>query len=145
MTRNKKQKALPADNPIRRSEHDLLGRADSAKAFARQVLKLDTTEGSTIGVFGHWGSGKTSFINLAREGFENEKIPVIDFNPWFFSGAGGTDRLLTMGLDTGCFARPELINTRGRIGRKVDEPTPRPGASLNEAARARLKQIRLTC
>ena len=34
-----------------------------------------------------WGSGKTSFIHLARKVFEHEEVPVLDFNPWLFSGA----------------------------------------------------------
>ena len=52
----------------------------------RQVLDLDASAGTAVGVFGPWGSGKTSFINLARETFESEGVPVLDFNPWFFSG-----------------------------------------------------------
>ena len=39
-----------------------------------------------VGVFGPWGSGKTSFLNLARKEFEQKDIPVLDFNPWLFSG-----------------------------------------------------------
>ena len=38
-----------------------------------------------VGVFGPWGSGKTSFLNLAKAEW-NEDVPVIDFNPWLFSG-----------------------------------------------------------
>ena len=55
--------------------------------FARQVLELDASRGATVGVFGPWGSGKTSFVNLARKTFEREGVPVLDFNPWLFSGA----------------------------------------------------------
>jgi hypothetical protein len=40
-----------------------------------------------VGVLGPWGSGKTSFINLARSAFESSAVPVLDFNPWMFSGA----------------------------------------------------------
>ena len=76
-----------ADNPVRRVEDDLLGRTDFAKFFARQILTLDTTEGAVVGVLGAWGAGKTSFVNLARAELEKENIPVLDFNPWMFSGA----------------------------------------------------------
>jgi predicted KAP-like P-loop ATPase len=38
-------------------------------------------------VLGAWGSGKTSFINLARGELEASAITVLDFNPWMFSGA----------------------------------------------------------
>ena len=79
--------SLPGDNPIQHSKDDALGRAAMASAFARQVLTLDATEGVVVGVLGAWGSGKTSFINMARDDFVAADLGVIDFNPWMFSGA----------------------------------------------------------
>ena len=78
---------LPGDNPIGDRGDDVLERAGVADAFARQVLALDASHGTTVGVFGPWGSGKTSFVNLARQTFESEGVPVLDFNPWLFSDA----------------------------------------------------------
>ncbi len=75
-----------ADNPIKHPEEDALGRVTAAVHFARQILELDATEGTVVGVLGPWGSGKTSFINLARPEFERAGVPVLDFNPWMFSG-----------------------------------------------------------
>ena len=86
MKENNKPSPVLNDNPIRDSRDDCLGRTDSAKSFAQQVLLLDASEGVAIGVFGPWGSGKTSFINLARKEFKHKEIPVLDFNPWMFSG-----------------------------------------------------------
>ena len=77
---------IPGDNPIRDANADVLGRTATAKSFAGHILELDASEGAAVGVFGPWGSGKTSFINLARTEFEQAKIPVLDFNPWMFSG-----------------------------------------------------------
>ena len=84
-------KPLPGDNPILRPEDDLLKRAGVAEAFARHVLAFDSGEGAAVGIFGSWGSGKTSFVNLARSVFHSEDVPVVDFNPWLFSG---TDELV---------------------------------------------------
>ena len=78
---------IPGDNPIRDANADVLGRTATAKSFAGHILELDASEGAAVGVFGPWGSGKTSFINLARTEFEQAEIPVLDFNPWMFSGA----------------------------------------------------------
>ncbi len=78
--------SVPADNPIRDEGDDALGRATAAQSFARQVLALDASEGVVVGVLGPWGSGKTSFINLARKTLSAEAT-VLDFNPWMFSGA----------------------------------------------------------
>ena len=78
---------LAADAPIRAAEEDVLGRAELASAFSEQLLSLDFTEGLVVGVLGPWGSGKTSFINLARRNLESSGIAILDFNPWMFSGA----------------------------------------------------------
>ena len=75
------------DNPIKIPKDDVLGRNANAQKFAQQVLELDTSEGAVVGVLGPWGSGKTSFINLARKEFEKTEVPILDFNPWMFSGA----------------------------------------------------------
>ena len=76
----------PGDNPIKKPEDDVLGRAAVAQDFAEQILLLDVTEGAVVGVLGAWGSGKTSFVNLARTHWKKNNIPVLDFNPWMFSG-----------------------------------------------------------
>jgi len=76
-----------ADNPIRVAEDDLLGRNDLATVFAREVLSLDVQEGACVGILGPWGSGKTSFINLARTPLAEAGATIIDINPWMFSGA----------------------------------------------------------
>ncbi len=79
-------KVIPNDNPIRRFEDDALGRSHSARLFARQVVSVDASDGAVVGVLGSWGSGKTSFINLARIELDAAGIPALDFNPWMFSG-----------------------------------------------------------
>lgn len=58
-------KRVPADNPIQKPEQDLLGRDASAKSFASSILRMDASEGIVVGVLGDWGTGKTSFVNLA--------------------------------------------------------------------------------
>ncbi|MDE0404139.1 MAG: P-loop NTPase fold protein [Nitrospira sp.] len=86
MSPDKKPVSIPGDNPIQEPKCDVLGRLDTAKSFSRQVLELDVSEGVAVGVFGPWGSGKTSFINLAKTEFKQAGIPILDFNPWMFSG-----------------------------------------------------------
>ena len=84
---NQNRERLRADNPIKSIGDDTLGRAPLAQAFAREILELDCSEGVVVGVLGAWGSGKTSFINLARGELEVSASAVVDFNPWMFSGA----------------------------------------------------------
>ncbi|MCY4421107.1 MAG: P-loop NTPase fold protein [Gammaproteobacteria bacterium] len=87
MTKENTPISLPPDNPISSSKDDVLGWESTATTFAHRTLMLDATRGLVVGVFGPWGSGKTSFINLARPEFKQEGITVLDFNPWLFSGA----------------------------------------------------------
>ncbi len=94
--KQREKKKIHGDNPIGHIGQDLLQRANFAEKFARRVSRLDASEGSVVGVFGPWGSGKTSFMNLARKGFEDEEVPVLDFNPWLFSGVEQlVDRFVT--------------------------------------------------
>lgn len=80
-----------SDNPIESSDEDVLHRADGASDFAAHVMTLDASRGLVVGVLGAWGSGKTSFINLARPEFTERATAVIDFNPWMFSGSALID------------------------------------------------------
>ena len=87
MNDNNTRIIIPGDNPINSKFEDKLGRAIPAKSFAKHVLKLDVSNGAVVGVFAPWGSGKSSFIKLACEEFEDAGIPIFEFNPWMFSGA----------------------------------------------------------
>ncbi|MDE0101268.1 MAG: P-loop NTPase fold protein [Bryobacterales bacterium] len=78
---------ISIDHPIHDARDDALGRTEPANSFVRYALALDATEGAVVGVFGPWGSGKTSFINLARQEFKRRGFRVLDFNPWLFSGS----------------------------------------------------------
>ena len=76
---------MPNDSPIESPCDDVLGRAQVAESFARHLLSVDATDGAVVGVFGPWGFGKTSFLNLAKHHLR-EPAYVVDFNPWLFSG-----------------------------------------------------------
>jgi predicted KAP-like P-loop ATPase len=98
------------DNPIRQPADDRLGRVDTARSFARQILGLDTSEGVVVGVLGPWGSGKTSFVNLARPEFERAAYPLLEFNPWMFSGAEQLVESFFIELAAQLKIRPDLAN-----------------------------------
>ncbi|GAA4345536.1 KAP family P-loop NTPase fold protein [Microbacterium rhizosphaerae] len=81
-------KTPPVDNPISGSAEDVLGRAIVAHDFARSIRELDPSDGIVVGVLGAWGHGKSSFVNLMKEEFsEDPEYPIIEFNPWLFSGS----------------------------------------------------------
>ncbi len=71
------------DQPIADRPYDLLNRAVFADRIAELVDGLPSRTGLVIGVFGPWGSGKTTVLNLLRDKLrENDSILVRDFNPW---------------------------------------------------------------
>lgn len=109
--------ASAADNPIRTSEHDRIGRARAAEHFAANVLRLDASEGLVVGVLGPWGSGKTSFVNLARPVFESNAAPVLDFNPWMFSGA----EQLVQSFFSEVSAQLKLKPGLAEVGKRLEE------------------------
>jgi len=81
------------DQPIESSEDDRLGRASFSKALGEAILSYKEKDSIVIGLFGAWGSGKTSIINMAIEHIESnpklksdyEKPIVVRFNPWNYS------------------------------------------------------------
>ncbi len=83
-----------ADRPITKSVQDRLGRATFGKYLARCVLDHQIPESLVIGLYGSWGTGKTSIINLMLEELQlassnlddNEKPIVLNFSPWSYSG-----------------------------------------------------------
>jgi predicted KAP-like P-loop ATPase len=103
------------DNPIRSPGDDTLGRAKVAQSFAQQLLEIDASEGVVVGVLGPWGSGKTSFVNLARRGLEEANVPVLEFNPWMFSGAQQLVESFFVELSAQLKVRPGLDALAGPI------------------------------
>ncbi|MFC4904179.1 KAP family P-loop NTPase fold protein [Kocuria oceani] len=97
-----------ADEPIENTSEDLLSRADGAVKFAKRVLDFDLSRGLVVGVLGPWGSGKTSFLNMARPEMERNGATVLDYNPWMFSGADQLVESFFAELSAQLKVKPEL-------------------------------------
>lgn len=79
---------LYSDLPIDKSSDDLLNRASFAKSLAEAMVKHSSSEAFTIGLYGSWGSGKTSVINMVLEelySLQDESVVILKFNPWMCS------------------------------------------------------------
>lgn len=81
------------DTPIKKQEDDLLHRSNFAKRLGKSLLETNTKDGYCVGLFGPWGSGKSSVVNMVLQEIENiskddeEKPIVMYFNPWNFSSS----------------------------------------------------------
>ncbi|MES2823559.1 MAG: P-loop NTPase fold protein [Pseudomonadota bacterium] len=81
------------DVPIKKSSDDLLGRSTFAISFAEAILNYSETESIVTGLYGKWGAGKSSVVNMciehintrSKEAQSTLKPVVIEFNPWNFS------------------------------------------------------------
>jgi predicted KAP-like P-loop ATPase len=81
------------DQPIQSNRDDKLNRSDFAESLGEAILKYKEKDSIVVGLFGTWGSGKTSIINMALEHIDlasknfnvNDKTIVTKFNPWNYS------------------------------------------------------------
>ena len=74
-----------ADKPIEKADEDLLGRFDFAKQFGKSISEYDSEDGLVIGLYGKWGSGKTSIINMAISGIpvDEDEAQKIENEKWY--------------------------------------------------------------
>lgn len=79
------------DNPIEKQEEDLLGRATISNQLGKAIYKYKEKSGLVIGLFGEWGTGKTSVVNMAEneikrlsEKDENKPL-IVRFSPWNYT------------------------------------------------------------
>lgn len=75
------------DKPINSAEEDLFHRKNFAQNLAKTITNMKQSDNAyTIGLFGKWGTGKTSLINMTEQELEEEKdIIIVRFEPWNFS------------------------------------------------------------
>ena len=80
-----------ADKPIVSKEGDLLGRSTFSNKLAKAIYEYNDDSGLVIGLFGKWGTGKTSVINMAEEELlrlsktDDNKPLIVKFSPWNYS------------------------------------------------------------
>ena len=84
---------IGSDRPIEAIEGDKLGRSKFSTAFAKSLLTYAETDCVVAAIYGDWGSGKSSAINMVIETIEHEsesqsiddKPIILNFNPWIYS------------------------------------------------------------
>lgn len=91
---------LYSDEAITTKEDDLLGRDKFARSTAHALLRMTYDGTYTVGLFGKWGAGKTSLLNMILQEIHivesgvdpSSRTIIVHFEPWNFSS---TDQLLS--------------------------------------------------
>ena len=104
------------DQPINDKKDDLLGRKTFSKYLGKAIYEHNQEAGLVIGLYGKWGTGKTSVINMAKNEIKklakkdgNESL-IIKFSPWSYSNK--SDLIYTF-----------LKNLGNELGIQADEET----------------------
>ncbi len=91
-TANREAPLLSGDRPLSDPNEDLFGHAPFANALAKSIGRECPVEGLVVGLYGAWGSGKSSTLNfleqrLREQAEDEDDAPVVlHFNPWWFRG-----------------------------------------------------------
>ncbi len=78
---------ISPDLPITKSSDDRLNRESFAESLANVLLQSSFPTSFTVGLYGSWGSGKTSLLNMVIEQVEGQSFDaiILRFNPWLCS------------------------------------------------------------
>ncbi|MBY0005732.1 hypothetical protein H7K05_10385 [Priestia aryabhattai] len=80
-----KDNLLYLDQPILQVSEDRLYRSSFVNRLSKIIKNRNNEESIVISLYGKWGEGKTSVINLMKNTFEDEqKAVIVSFNPWYF-------------------------------------------------------------
>lgn len=73
------------DHPIQNPAEDKFNRWPFAKRIADTLRDRIDPSCIVLGIYGAWGEGKTSVLNLIEEELKkSDKVAVVRFNPWYF-------------------------------------------------------------
>ena len=77
--------SFSSDEPIHSAREDSFHRSGFAKRIAETLAGRKDPTSIVIGLYGPWGDGKTSTLNLMEETLEQHNhVVCVHFNPWHF-------------------------------------------------------------
>ena len=117
---------LDADQPISDQNEDRLDFNRYAKSLANAIGSHVHDNSLAIAIYGPWGSGKTSMMNLAIRELKvnakqtNKTAPyVVHFNPWMWSGEEELSRVFFKEISAALTSQPgeDLGEVKARLKR----------------------------
>jgi predicted KAP-like P-loop ATPase len=138
-----------SDKPINQKRQDRFNRIKFSNRIADTIVKRQTEEGLVIGLYGIWGEGKSSVLNMIEEDLSQQKeILIVKFNPWRFKNE---DALIlnyftniSTALDKELSSKKEkvgkFLSKYGSIGGVFNLDLSKIGESLSDADVEQLKE-----
>lgn len=86
---------MHSDSPINAIREDRFGRASLVDQVAKAIKKKCESEHDSlcIGIYGKWGEGKTSFVNMLKSLLladrTTDNVYIANFNPWIINDEQG--------------------------------------------------------
>ena len=85
---------IHSDAPIQGVSEDKFGRGALVELLAKSIQEKCNSDHDSIciGIYGKWGEGKTSFVNMLKSHSvitDTDGICIADFNPWVINDANG--------------------------------------------------------
>ena len=101
------------DEPIESSRDDKLGRLAYVRSLCKIVKTWSEVDSQVVGIYGEWGEGKTSVINLFDEQYcrgGRREFDLVRFCPWHSVDRKNLSSELfsSIGLRFGFFCNPDL-------------------------------------
>ena len=100
------------------TEFDLLGFQHLVSAVA-QIAGSDALLPATVGVFGDWGSGKSSLLKMAADELAGDQVAVLMFNGWLFEGYDDAKSALMETIIDELAAMPSLTEKGKKVALRL--------------------------
>lgn len=106
------------DEPITQENEDLLDRKQFVNDLYNQIIKYPFSDSFVFGLYGRWGEGKTSSLNLLKNKlYQNDDVIVFEFDPWHFSSQAALIKGFYEGLYGALNKKFFLPNIKGLFSR----------------------------